>query len=153
MKRDYSYPLRVAADKYPKRTILTYRDETWTYRDFDRATDGLAAAFEERGLTGRRVVALMQNEPVTVMAMLALARAGAVAVPVNPRLLADEVAFIAGDCDASALISDGAFAATVDGLEVAQRFSVHGGDGEPLEDLLHREAAPATEVDSALAAR
>ena len=55
--RDYSYPLRVAADKYPERTVFICRDERWSFRDFDRATDRLAAAFEARGLTGQRVVA------------------------------------------------------------------------------------------------
>ena len=46
----------------------------------------------------------MQNEPMTVMSYLALARAGAVSVPVNPRLLSDELMFILDDSEASAIM-------------------------------------------------
>lgn len=106
MKHDYSYPLRVAADKYGDRAAFVYRDERWTFRDFDRATDRLAAGFAARGLAGERVVLLLQNEPTTVMVSLALARVGAVSVPVNPRLLSDEIAFIVDDSRASGLIAD-----------------------------------------------
>src|SRR5207247_4905400 len=102
---------RVAADKYPDRPVFVCRDERWTFRAFDTATDRLASSFEVRGLTGKRVVLLLQNEPRTVMASLALARAGAVGVPVNPRLLVDEIAFVVDDSGASAIIADAAFAA------------------------------------------
>jgi fatty-acyl-CoA synthase len=157
VRRDYSYPLRVAADKYAARTAFVHGDERWTYRDVDRATDRLAAAFEARGLTGRRAVLLLQNEPLTVMVNLALARAGAVSVPVNPRLLPDELAFVVDDCAAAAIVADAAFVdvardlrarcATVDRL-----LTVHVGDdgaeGEPLEDLLGGEQrAPVADVD------
>ncbi|MBF6621388.1 MAG: AMP-binding protein, partial [Patulibacter sp.] len=101
MKHDYSYPLRVAADKYGDRTAFVYREERWSFRELDRSVDRLAAAFASRGLTGERVVLLLQNEPTTAMVSLALARAGAIGVPVNPRLLTDEIAFIVDDSRAT----------------------------------------------------
>ena len=151
MNRDYSYPLRVAADKFPLATAFISRDREWTFRDFDRQTDSLAAALEARGLTGKPVVLLLQNEPITVMATLALARAGAVAVPVNPRLLVDEIAFIVEDSGASALIADVAFEQCA--LELADRLMI-----EPvinvaeLEELAAENATPATDIDSNLPA-
>jgi acyl-CoA synthetase (AMP-forming)/AMP-acid ligase II len=141
--RDYSYPLRVAADKYAQRTAFVYRQESWTFRDFDRVTDRLAAAFEARGLTGERVVLLMQNEPLTVMVLLALARAGAVSVPVNPRLLVDELAFVVDDAGASTIVADPAFAEQAAQLQVDQRLAT-----ADLERLITMEGAPATKVDS-----
>jgi acyl-CoA synthetase (AMP-forming)/AMP-acid ligase II len=150
--RDYAYPLRVAADKYPERTIFICRDERWSFRDFDRATDRLAAAFEARGLTGQGVALLLQNEPLTVMTMLALARAGAVSVPVNPRLLADELAFVVDDAGAVAIVADDAFAAAAGELHarcaaVEQLFSV-----DDVAALLETEGSPVTEVDRDAAA-
>jgi fatty-acyl-CoA synthase len=139
VRRDYSYPLRVAADKFGDRPAFLYRGEEWTYRDLDRATDGLAASFERAGLTGQRAVLLAQNEPRTVLATLALARAGAVAVPVNPRLLADEVSFIAQDSGASAVIADPAFAELAAALPVEQRFGI--------DELPDADGTPTTDVD------
>jgi acyl-CoA synthetase (AMP-forming)/AMP-acid ligase II len=110
MNRDYSYPLRVSADRYPDRVALAFRAETWTFADLDAAADRLARAFTRRGLGGQPVVLLLQNEPLTVIAYLALARAGAIAVPVNPRLRRNEIAFVVDDCGAAAIIADGAFA-------------------------------------------
>jgi len=159
MSRDYSYLLHVAAAKYPDRTVLAYKDQRWTFRDFDIATDRLSAAFERLGLTGRNVVTLLENEPATVMTYLALARAGAINVPVNPRLLSEEVGFVLQDCGASAIIADDAFSATV-----AELLAKHDGvdrlvtvnaprcepPGERLEDLLEGpDHRPGTVVDPA----
>jgi fatty-acyl-CoA synthase len=146
VRRDYSYPLRVAAEKFHDRPALVCRDQQWTFGEFDRETDCLAASFEERGLTGKRVVLLLQNEPLTVMATLALARAGAVAVPLNPRLLLDEIAFIVDDSGASAVIADAAFESCARELDnrslVEQVLTV-----TQLEDLAAGNAKPVTEVD------
>jgi fatty-acyl-CoA synthase len=156
VKRDYSYPLRVAADQFPDHTAFVHGAERWTFRDFDRATDRLAASFEERGLTGRRVVLLLQNEPMTVMINLALARSGAVSVPVNPRLLLDELAFIVEDCDAAAIVAEAAFVAV--GRDLLARcgasrlFTLNvpaqGPADEPVEALLDGGPAhPVTQAD------
>jgi acyl-CoA synthetase (AMP-forming)/AMP-acid ligase II len=108
-------------------------------------------------MTDQRIVLLMQNEPRTVLTYLALARAGAVSVPVNPRLLADEIAFIIQDCDARFVIADVAFAATAADLgercsAVAAVFSANGAGEDgliQLEALLESgDRAPTTVVDS-----
>ena len=157
MKRDFSYPLRVAADRYPDRTVFVYRQQRWTFSEFDAAADRLASAFERRGLAGKRVLLLQQNEPKTVLNYLALARAGAVTVPANPRLLTDELAFIADDAEASAIISDVEFAPTAAELlhrcpSVERVFGVNGdvapADGERVEDLVEEQGRPpAVDVD------
>ncbi|MFT3865118.1 MAG: class I adenylate-forming enzyme family protein [Solirubrobacterales bacterium] len=143
MRSDYSYPLRVAADRHPRRVAFAYGEDRWTYRDFDRATDRLAGAFEARGLGGRSVLLLLQNEPRTVMVYLALARAGAIAVPVNPKLLPHEIAFVADDCGAAAVVADAPFLETAaavvaecPGVErVLTVNAAPGGADERIEDL------------------
>jgi acyl-CoA synthetase (AMP-forming)/AMP-acid ligase II len=134
---------------------FAYREERWTYRDVEAATERLAAAFERRGLTGERVVLLLQNEPKTVMTYLALARAGAVSVPVNPRLLLDEIAFVVDDSGAVAIVADAAFADNAAELlqrcEAVERlFTVNGAaDGERIEELAREPGMPAVDVDPA----
>ena len=159
MRRDYSYPLRVAADKYPEGVALVGNSERWTFREMNAAADRLAVAFEQQGLTGRSVVLLLQNEPKSVITYLALARVGAISVPVNPRLLADEIGFLIQDTEAGALIADAAFADLASELTckyktVDQSIMVNVGvdvtDGTRLEEFLEGdEARPATDVDPA----
>jgi acyl-CoA synthetase (AMP-forming)/AMP-acid ligase II len=159
--RDYAYPLRVAADRFPDHTAFLFRETRWSFREFDAATDRLAAAFERRSVTGRHVILLLGNEPTTVLVYLALARAGAVSVPVNPRLLTHELSFIADDCEASVVIADAAFAATAAELReqcpaITQLFTVNaapGGELDRIEDLLEEAGpGPRATVESASAA-
>jgi acyl-CoA synthetase (AMP-forming)/AMP-acid ligase II len=142
---DFSFPLRVTADRYPDGLAFICKEESWTFRDFDAATDRLAASFEARGVAGERVILLLQNEPKTVMVYLALARAGAISVPVNPRLLLDEISFIVQDSGASAVIADAVSATEARELmdrhaELDRLLTVNaesdGGGGERLEDVL-----------------
>jgi acyl-CoA synthetase (AMP-forming)/AMP-acid ligase II len=156
VRRDYSYPLRVAADRHPERIAFAYREDRWTYRELDRATERLAGAFAARGLRGRSVLLLLANEPRTVMVYLALARAGAVAVPVNPKLLAHEIAFVAEDCGAAAVVADEPFleaaGALADEGDAGRKvFTVNAagdGAGERIEDLAEEaEHGPPADVD------
>lgn len=156
MSRDFSYPLRVASDKFAARTAFVYRGRHWRFDEFDQATDRLAAAFERAGLTGQKVVVLLHNEPLAVMTYLAIARAGAVSVPVNPKLLPHEIAFILEDSGSTAIIADAMFSVTARGLVAADDRIGHlftanvasARDGElRLEDLLDRPGTPTTVVD------
>lgn len=145
MRGDYSYPLRTSAERYADRAALIYADQRWSYRELDAATDRLAGAFHRRGLAGQRVVLLLRNEPNAVLCYLALARAGAVSVPANPQLMADELLFIVEDCGANAIIADAEFdqlarqlrsrAAHIEHLVTVNAPSTTA-DAEQLEDLL-----------------
>jgi acyl-CoA synthetase (AMP-forming)/AMP-acid ligase II len=156
VRRDYAYPLRVAADRYPDHDAFVYRDERWSYRAVDDAVDRVAAALQRRGLRGRAVVMLAHNEPLTVIAYLGMARAGAIAVPVNPRLRSNEIEFVADDCGAEAIIADVAFAedatrlqaAIGDGTRLITINAPAGEDRERLEDLIAEPVgAPPADVD------
>lgn len=167
MRSDYSYPLRVAADRRPDAVAFIYGEDRWTYREFDRATDRLASAFRRRDLSGRTVLLLLENEPRTVMTYLALARAGAVAVPVNPKLLPHEIAFVAEDCAAAAIVADARYAELAgellrDSATASHLFTVNaplharspmddkraeGGAPERIEDLAEEDDPVAGVVD------
>ena len=88
-----------------------------TYREWDQRANRLADALVDRGLrSGDRVALLAYNCIEWMEIYVALARADLVAVPINFRLTAGEIAYIVTDAGATALIAGEEFCATVDGI-------------------------------------
>ncbi|MBM4397596.1 MAG: AMP-binding protein [Deltaproteobacteria bacterium] len=89
-----------------KPALLSDRyDVTWAA--LDRRVARLAAAFRACGVTrGRRVAALLFNVCEQVEVVLACARVGAIAVPMNFRLTPAELAYQLGDCTPDVLVHD-----------------------------------------------
>ncbi|GAA1927860.1 AMP-binding protein [Streptomyces durmitorensis] len=76
----------------PDRAALVFGDEVISYRQLDELTDRLAGWLDARGVRpGDRVGVQLPNCPQFVIAMLAVLRAGAVHVPVNPMFRAAEL--------------------------------------------------------------
>ena len=95
------------ARKYPDRTAYICQGESRTFTDVDRRVTALANALTVRGLRhGDRLAVLMTNSIEMLEAIFAGWRLGAIVVPVNFRLVADEVKFILGDCGASVIVVD-----------------------------------------------
>lgn len=85
---------------------LVMGGERLTWRQCEARVNRLAHALRRRGLErGDRVAILAHNSIPFVEALFALARSGLVAVPVNARLVAGEVARILADCGAAALLA------------------------------------------------
>ncbi|HVE79042.1 MAG TPA: AMP-binding protein, partial [Gemmatimonadaceae bacterium] len=75
------------AREHPERTLLVASGRSMTYGQVEARADALAAAFAELGVEpGDRVAVNLANCPEWVITLLAVARLGAVVVPVNPRL-------------------------------------------------------------------
>ena len=87
--------LRRSALRMPAKTAIVCGATRWTYAEFDalctRLAAGLAAA---RHRQGDRVAVLARNSHGFAALRFALARLGAVLVPINFMLNAEEVAFI-----------------------------------------------------------
>ena len=82
-----------------------------TYAELDERVTRLARALAARGVgTGDRVAVLALNGLETWETYLAGVRLGAIVVPVNFRLVADEVAYVLTDSGAVALVVDAAMA-------------------------------------------
>ncbi len=106
---------------------LAYRFEgrDLTFGQLDERVNRLANALAERGVSyGDRVATLMTNRLEVVETYLASAKLGAICVPINFRLVPDEISYILGDSGASALVVDSGLAATAG----AARASVEGPD-------------------------
>src|SRR5689334_1820104 len=82
-----------------------------TYAELDARVTRLARVLRERGVgTGDRIAVLALNGMETWETYLAGVRLGAIVVPVNFRLVADEVAYVLTDSGATALVVDAALA-------------------------------------------
>lgn len=84
-----------------------------TFREFAHDVEHMAAAHLALGAPGERVALLLENRLDTLLHVFALARAGAIAVPVNPRLRAPEVAAVLAATGARRALVDGDVAARV----------------------------------------
>lgn len=139
---DYSYPLLCASERHPHDVALVGREESVTFEQLEARISRVAGGLASLGMAGRPVGVLFTNQPEAVEVLMALSRAGAVAVPLNPRLSVVELAFIAGDCGLEAMIAGDDLvdlaAAVRSGLTVIS-VSARGGGDHTLVGLRHSE--------------
>ena len=83
-------------------TVIEYRGDCLSYNDLRRQVDGWAARLVASGVSaGDRVALLLYDSPLFIAAFLAATRIGAVSVPINTALPADDVLFIIADSGGS----------------------------------------------------
>src|ERR1700722_3472312 len=104
--------LHRSAARTPNKPAVVCGDISWTYAEFDRISVRVAAGLAARGVTkGSRVAVLARNSHAFVAMRFALARLGAVLVPINFMLKAEEVAYILRHAGATMLATDSGLAA------------------------------------------
>jgi fatty-acyl-CoA synthase len=102
--------LRQSAKRYPNEIALVWGEQTWTWAQVDARVDALAAVLAARGVAkGDRVLVQAKNSNQFLESMFACFRFGAVWVPTNFRLTAEEVAYLARASGATAMICGGEF--------------------------------------------
>ena len=99
------------ARRTPDRCALKYRGEEISYATFDRRIGIVGGWLTSRGIGADDVVAvLMKNSTAFLEIAFAVSHIGAVFLPINYRLSADEVGYIVGNSGARLLIADEEFA-------------------------------------------
>src|SRR5512135_2868449 len=94
------------AAQYPDRPFVIGEDATYSYAELADWSVRLARGLAGRGVqTGERVALFLPNGPRFIAARFAVARAGAIAVPVSFRLHARELAQVLAQAQATALIT------------------------------------------------
>ena len=84
----------------PQRELLAGEIRPWTYAAAREAAGRMAAQLVALGVgKGDRVACVSHNSDLVPLLFLALGRLGAVFVPTNPALTADEMAYILGHCE------------------------------------------------------
>ncbi len=98
-----------SACRLPDKLALAYKDVRQTYSELDRTVNRTANALAAHGVgQGDRVSLLSHNNHAFVVLNFALARLGAILVPVNFMLNPGEVAYILGHSGATGLIAEDA---------------------------------------------
>ncbi len=98
--------LTASATARPRVPALVFGDTVRTFAELDARSDRLAAGLAARGVgRGDRAALLMHNGTEMVEALFAIHKAGGCAVPINFRLVAEEVAYIRADCGAKVAIA------------------------------------------------
>ena len=94
--------------------IEVERERRFTYGQVNARANRIAHALQTLGVRkGDRVALLMMNGVEYFESFFAIAKIGAIVVPLNWRLVADELAFILKDSGATVAIYDGEFADVV----------------------------------------
>ncbi len=107
--------LKVNAKKFPDTIALKDREKHFTYPEVNRRVNQLAHSLLSSGLEkGDKVAVLMENSIEITEIYLATAKTGLIIVPINFRLVGDEVEYIVNNSDAKALIVDDVFTPTTD---------------------------------------
>jgi len=103
--------LHRSAVRMPEKPAVICGDVRWTYAELDRLCTRLAAGLAQRGVAkGTRVAILARNSHAFVAMRFALARLGAVLVPINFMLKAEEVGYILRHAGATLLATDSGLA-------------------------------------------
>ena len=102
---------RRSAARHPHKLAIACGELRWTYAEFDRVCDRVAAGLAGIGVAqGDRVAILARNSHGFAALRFALARLGAVLVPINFMLKADEAAYILRHAGARVLATDSGLA-------------------------------------------
>ncbi|MDY6797062.1 MAG: AMP-binding protein [Actinomycetota bacterium] len=97
--------LRDTATRIPDKTAIAYEGQSITFADMDRGVDDLVAGLGRLGLGGGdRCVLMIPNSIKWVLVYYALARLGAVVVPVKPICRKGELRHIFSDSGAKAFV-------------------------------------------------
>ena len=116
-KHDYTLhgALQSRASRDPSRPFMLYRDRTLSWGEFAQMVDAAARVLAARGISrGDRMAVMARNCDGHVILLFALARLGAIMVPVNPEFGVEEAKYVLHHADVSAV------AATSDTLAIAR---------------------------------
>jgi fatty-acyl-CoA synthase/fatty acid CoA ligase FadD22 len=124
----------VRRNRWHDRPAFHTGDRIWTHGELYDAAARAGTVLARAGVgPGRRVLIALPDEIGWVVSFLATVAVGGTAVPVNPALTADDHRFMAGDCDATVVVTTGELAGRFDGgrcLEVG-RLLAEAGRADP----------------------
>ena len=138
--RTISQQLDASAEVFGDRAFVITDERIYTYRDIQRWSIEIAAGLVACGAqVGDHVAMVMANFPEYVAIKFAIARIGAVAVPINYLLRQRELSYVLGQSDSSVLIAmdalrDRNYLQDLDAIVPGWRAN---GGGELLPQLRH----------------
>ena len=98
--------LEEAAKRWAPREALSYEGRRWSFAQLQADIDDTAKALIYLGiLPGDHVALWIPNRPEWLYTFFALAKIGAVVVPINTRFRASDLAYVLWQSDATTLIT------------------------------------------------
>ncbi|MCP4624693.1 MAG: long-chain-fatty-acid--CoA ligase [bacterium] len=98
--------LYIATAICPDRPFLVFEGRQWSFLQFNERVNRLANAFRKLGVQkGDRIGMLQVNCPQYIEAYFAAAKIGAIFVPLNFRATSEELAYMIGNAEATALLT------------------------------------------------
>ncbi len=117
------------AAQLPDKPALLVNGEPFTYGNLNQQANGLAHRLLTAGVRpGQKVIICMERSAGMIAAVLAILKAGAVCVPIDPRYPADRIEFMLQDAGAAAIITGSAAYETIkapSGIPILQVSIVH----------------------------
>jgi carnitine-CoA ligase len=103
--------LRRAARTWPERVAWTFDPgRQFTFAEVERLSAGYARALHDRGVrAGDRIAVMLTNRPAFPLTWLALARLGAVMVPVNTKYQSADAEHVLRACRATGIVAGAEF--------------------------------------------
>jgi acyl-CoA synthetase (AMP-forming)/AMP-acid ligase II len=107
------------ADRFPDAVVQIQGDRSFTWSEFDRRADGIAATFLEAGVVHQDKVAhYLYNCPEYLESMFGLYKAALVPVNTNYRYTDDEIVYLWDNADAVGVVFHGTFTDRCDVLRL-----------------------------------
>ncbi|NTZ43817.1 AMP-binding protein [Altererythrobacter sp. SALINAS58] len=99
-----------AAQEFPDRPLVITDEKNLSYRDIAAHSRSIAAGLMKLGIqSGDKIALVLANYPEYAALKYALSRIGAIAVPVNIMLKADELKYVLGQSDSVLLVTMDSF--------------------------------------------
>lgn len=116
------YLLTLNANRYPNKTALLYKGRRFSYREINDRVNRLAHSFMDLGITkGDKVGFMFPNCNQIVELLFALFKIGAIAVPLNHRLVSQEIKYLVDTAECKVFVYSDIYADKV--AEVKQEFT------------------------------
>jgi long-chain acyl-CoA synthetase len=120
MKETIPHLLRLRANAAPDKTFLYFQDVEVSYSQLDETTNRMANGLLALGVQkGDKVCVLLTNRPEFVYLFLGAPKLGAVLVPINVLLKAEEVQYIVNNSDATTIVTEDKFLPLVEAIRPA----------------------------------
>ena len=122
------------ARRFPEREALVFEDERYTFADLKREIDRAAKALMALGVErGDHVSLWLNNRAEWVFLMFALAKVGAVQVPVNTRFRTNDLEYVVRQSDSAMLITHDV-SGPIDYLEMVRAVVALPDEGDAVDD-------------------
>ena len=122
MKLEYKYNnfydiIQANANNNPKKTVIFTAKDKINNLQLKQRIDVFARFLSLSGIkTGQKIAMVLNNSEFFIIALFAITKIGAIAVPINNFLKNEELLYIINNCDAKLLITDPIFQNELDGI-------------------------------------